>query len=76
MHGFDKKKVHHVLMSMLDPRLKNMHLITLYVSCENALRLVVDYDSQLLLPLLLSLFKSLMLNVIKEYQMLGSQMDS
>jgi hypothetical protein len=76
VHGIDKKKGHHVLMSMLDPRLKNMRLITLYVSCENALRLVVDYESQLLLPLLLNLFKSLMLNVIEEYQVLGSQMDS
>ncbi len=75
MHGFDKKKGHQVLMLMLNPRLRNMCLITLYVSCENALRLVVDYDSQLLLPLLVESFKSLMLNVIKEYQVLGSQMD-
>lgn len=51
-------------MLMLDPRLKNMRLITLYVSCENALRLVVGHDSQLLLPLLVESFKSLRLNAI------------
>jgi len=62
-------------MLMLDPRLKNMHLITLYVSCENGLRLVVGHDSQLLVPLLVESFKSLMLNAIEEYQVLGSEMD-
>jgi hypothetical protein len=60
---------------MLDTRLKNMCLITLYVSCENAPRLVVGHDSQLLPPLLVESFKSLMLNAIEEYQVLGSQMD-
>lgn len=52
-----------------------MCLITLYVSCENAPRLVVGHDSQLLPPLLVESFKSLMLNAIEEYQVLGSQMD-
>jgi len=61
---------------MLDPMLKNMRLITLYISCENALRLVVGHDLQLLLPLFVESFKSLMLNTIEEYQVSGSQIDS
>jgi hypothetical protein len=62
-------------MLMLNPRLKNMHLITLSVSCENALRSIVGHDSQLLLPLLVESFKLVMLIAIEEYQVLGSQMD-
>jgi hypothetical protein len=52
-----------------------MHLITLSVSCENALRSIVGHDSQLLLPLLVESFKLVMLIAIEEYQVLGSQMD-
>jgi hypothetical protein len=47
-----------------------MCLVTSYVGHKNAIRLDVDYDSQLILPLLI---KSLMLNAIEEPQVLGSQ---
>ncbi len=51
---------------MLDPRLKGLHLIISYVGHENSINLVVDYDLQLLLPLLLKAYKSLMPNAIDE----------
>jgi hypothetical protein len=35
-----------------------MHLATSYVGHENATNLVIDYDSQLLLPLLVESYKS------------------
>jgi hypothetical protein len=50
-----------------------MCLVTSYVGHKNAIRLDVDYDSQLILPLLV---ESLMLNAIEEPQVLGSQVDS
>lgn len=50
-----------------------MCLVTSYVGHKNAIRLDVDYDSQLILPLLI---ESLMLNAIEEPQVLGSQVDS
>jgi hypothetical protein len=44
---------------MLDARFKSMCLVTSYVGHENATKLVVDYDSQLLLPFLVEFHKSL-----------------
>jgi hypothetical protein len=45
---------------MLDLMFKSMSLVTSYVGHENATKLVIDYDSQLLLPLLVEFHKSLM----------------
>ncbi len=45
---------------MLDPRFKSMCLVTSYVGHENATKLVTNYDSQLLLALLVEFHKSLM----------------
>jgi hypothetical protein len=52
--------VDQVLVLMLDLMFKSMSLVTSYVGHENATKLVIDYDSQLLLPLLVEFHKSLM----------------
>lgn len=63
LHGFDWNMGHQMLAPMLDPRFKNMHLVTSYVICKNVARSIVDYDSQLLLSLLVEFYKwSLMPN--------------
>ncbi len=49
-----------VLVLMLDPRFKNMCLVTSYVGHENVTKLVTDNDSQLLLLLFVEFHKSLM----------------
>jgi hypothetical protein len=41
LHGFDRKMGHQMLALMLDPRFKNMHLVTLYVVCKNVARSIV-----------------------------------
>ncbi len=45
LHGFDTKMGHQMLALMLDPRFKNMHLLTSNVICKNVARSIVDYDS-------------------------------
>jgi hypothetical protein len=41
---FSKKKTHNMLALMLDPRYKNMCLVTTYLGCEVVATLVADYD--------------------------------
>jgi len=61
---------------MLNFRFENMCLIISYVNCENATNFVVDYGSQLLLLSLMEAYKSLMLNVIDEPQLVeGSEIN-
>ncbi len=65
LHGFNRKMGHQMLALMLDPRFKNMHLVTSYVVCKNVARSIVDHDSHLLLSLLVRSYKSsLMPNAI------------
>jgi hypothetical protein len=63
LHGFDRRKSHQILVLMLYLKFKNMHLITSYVDYKNATSLVVDYESQLLLPMVVEFYKSLMLTI-------------
>jgi hypothetical protein len=63
MHDFDKKKGHDMLALMLDPRYKNMHLVIIYLVMKNIATLVVNYDEQLFLLLLLEVYKGLMPNM-------------
>ncbi len=49
-----------MLFLMLDP--KNMHLVITYLGHEVIATLVANYDEQLLLPLLLEAYKSLLPN--------------
>jgi hypothetical protein len=43
-----------------------MYLVTPYVGHKNATNLVINYDSQLLLPLMVVSYKSLMPTTIEE----------
>jgi hypothetical protein len=43
-----------------------MYLVTPYVGHKNATNFIIDYDSQLLLPLMLVSYKSLMPTTIEE----------
>ncbi len=63
LHGFDRRKSHQMLVFMLYLKFTNMHLITSYVHHKNATSLVANYESQLLLPLVVEFYKSLMLTI-------------
>lgn len=69
LQRFDRRKYHKMLALMLNFRFENMCLIISYVNCENATSFFVYYGSQLLLPSLMEAYKSLMLNVIDEPQL-------
>ncbi len=45
---------------MLDPKDKNMHLVIIYLVMKTIATLVIDYDEQLFLLLLLEVYKGLM----------------
>jgi hypothetical protein len=60
MHDFNKKTSHNMLALMLDPKDKNMHLVIIYLVMKTIATLVIDYDEQLFLLLLLEVYKGLM----------------
>jgi hypothetical protein len=49
-----------ILALMLDPRFNPMLLITSFVGCDATLVLIVDYNKQLFIPLLVECYKFLM----------------
>jgi hypothetical protein len=52
-----------MLALVLDPKYKSIHLVIAYLGCEIATTtLVTNYDEQLLLLLLLEVYKSLLPN--------------
>jgi len=53
MHGIDKKKGHNMLALMLDPKYKSMSVVITYLGHEIVTTLVINYNEQLLLLLLL-----------------------
>ncbi len=53
-----------MLTLMLDPIYKSMRLVTIYVGHNNAIILVVEYDQELLLPLLMEVDKLAMLVIV------------
>jgi hypothetical protein len=55
-----------MLALMLDPRFKCMCLVTMSLSRENAIAVVVEYDENLLLPLIMEANKLLMPNRVEE----------
>lgn len=63
MLDFDKKTCHNMLAFMLDPTYKNMHLVIIYLVMKTIATLIVDYDEQLFLLLLLEVYKGLMPNM-------------
>jgi hypothetical protein len=48
-----RKKIHDMLFLMLDPRFKNLGLVSSFISCKQVVLIVEDYDKQCLFPMLL-----------------------
>jgi hypothetical protein len=57
-----------MLALMLDPMYKNVKLVSIYLHCEIVATLIVEYDKQLLLPLLLEAYKLLMPNRVQDLE--------
>jgi hypothetical protein len=55
-----------MLALMLNPKYKNMQLVSIYLRCEIVATLIVEYDKQLLFPLLLEAYKLLMPNRVQD----------
>jgi len=70
------KKGHNMLALVLDPRYKSMHLVIANLGCEIATTLVTNYDEQLLLLLLLEVYKGLLPNKGDCLDEFASLMDS
>jgi hypothetical protein len=64
-----------MLVLMYDPRFKTMLLVTMYVGCEIIIVVIVKYDKNLLLPLLMEANKLLMLDRVETTCNLHSQVD-
>jgi hypothetical protein len=58
LHAFDRKKGHDMLALIFDLRFKNIWLVTAFLGCENVT--IVDYNQELILPLLIKTNKMLM----------------
>jgi hypothetical protein len=65
LHTFEEKG-HNMLTLMLDPIYKSMHLVMTYVGLNNVTTLVVEYDHELLLPLLMEVYKLSTLVIVEE----------
>ncbi len=75
LHVFEKKKCHNMLALMFDPRSKSMHLVTMFLGRENITIIIVKYDENLLLPLLMEANKLLLLDTVEKKFDLHSQVD-
>ncbi len=51
---------------MVDPKYKIVHIVMTYVGCNNVVALIVEYDQNLLLPLLIEVYKFSMVVIVKE----------
>ncbi len=56
---------------MVDPKYKFVHIVMIYVGCNNVVALVVEYDQKLLLPLLIEVYKLSMVVIAKELDAFG-----
>jgi hypothetical protein len=65
-----------MLALMLDPHFKSMQLVTMYLGQENVVALVVEYDDELLLPLVTEVAKLLMLSSGAKFENLVTQVNS
>lgn len=65
LHCVAKKKGHNMLVLMLDPIFKSMHLLNIYASCDNVIVLIVAYDEELL-PFLMEVYMFSMLSIVEE----------
>jgi hypothetical protein len=64
-----------MLALMFDPRSKSMHLVTMFLGCENTTIIIVKYDENLLVPLLMEANKLLILDRVEKKFDLHSQVD-
>jgi hypothetical protein len=64
LHAFDKEKRHIILVLMSNPRFKMMWLVTSYVDRERTSIMDVEYDEQLLLPLVMECYNLMMFNIV------------
>jgi hypothetical protein len=64
-----------MLAFMFDPCFKNMQLVTMYLGQENVVVLVVDYDDELLLPLLTEIAKLLIPSNGANFKNLATQVN-
>ncbi len=48
-----RKKTHDMLSLMLDPRLKNLNLVSYFIAWKEVVFILKDYDKQCLFPMLL-----------------------
>jgi hypothetical protein len=61
LHAFDKKKRHIILVLMSNLM---MRLVTNYVDCEKTSIVDVEYDKELLFPLLVECYNLMMFNIV------------
>jgi hypothetical protein len=57
---------------MVDPKDKFVHIVMIYVGCNNVVALIVEYDQKLLLPSLIEVYKLSMVVIAKELDAFGS----
>jgi hypothetical protein len=50
---YEEKKAHNMFLLMLDPRFKNLHLLSSFVGREQNIYIVKEYDQKSLQPMLL-----------------------
>ncbi len=56
---YEEKKVHNMLSLMLDPRFKNLHLMSSFIGLEQGKSIVEKYDIKTLYPMLLKCYHHL-----------------
>jgi hypothetical protein len=57
-----------MLALMLDPKYRNVKLVNIYLHCEIVATLIIEYDKQLLLPLLLEAYNLLTSNRVQDLE--------
>jgi hypothetical protein len=57
LQAYDLDQVHNMLAFMLDPRFKFFKVVENYVGCGACIRLVVKYDANAVVPLLMTVFE-------------------
>ncbi len=65
-----------MLALMLDPRFKNMQLVTMYLGQENVVAFVAEYDDEIILPLLINVCKLLVFSYGAKFENLVIQVNS
>jgi hypothetical protein len=56
---YHKRKVHNIIFFMLDPRYKNLHIVSSFVGKEQSVTLIEEYDKKSLYPMLVKCHKHL-----------------